>query len=432
MGMLVLNFLDIETIAFYHGAGLIPIFLGVLLFSIAVLVFLSWALVRYFKPKIGRRSHYLAAIPFTLVAVALFIEFEREKPNQGSPKVIAANRLPKLIKGLPHYAHFSLTGLSFFGGDLYVGTNLGIVEFSGGTATRLYQFQSDDSVVDGPWLDKADRLLWAMDEHTSELLRFDGIKWTRMQKPVPAKGYYTRGDVLEGVRPIGNAEGFWLVSGGTAWKWDSGALKWLQIAGNLPRPDDYSRVNEVLGILPIGGTALLIVRHQPFPFPLSAGEDFLSDELVSPVELTATPIARDGKAFLADSWAATEDAGYICTKEGNLIQVTKEHVAPLEGPGSCETISSDDNSNLLVSIRSKGIFRYTDGKWVLLARSPYPGAGGEYWTYVSASSGQLAVAIDGKPVIDSPHSSGSDMHFTQNAPTSLWVFRDGNFAAVSF
>jgi hypothetical protein len=253
-----------------------------------------------------------------------------------------------------------------------------------------------------------------------------------MQKPVPAKGYYTRGDVLEGVRPMGNAEGFWLASGGTAWKWDSGALQWLQIAGNLPRPDDYSRVNDLVGVLPIGQTALLIVRHEPLPFILNAGEDFLSDELVSPAESTVTPIARDGKAFLAESWAATEDAGYICTKQGDLIRVTKEHVAPLEAPGSCETVSSDDDSNLLVSIRSKGIFRYRDGKWMLLATSPYPGAAGEYWTYLSASSGQLAVAIDGKPVTDSQHSSGSDMHFTRNAPTSLWVFRDGSFSTVSF
>jgi hypothetical protein len=319
MGIPVLNFLGIETISFYIGQELIRILLGALLLSIAILVFLSWALVRYFKPKIGRTAYYLAAIPFTLIALALFAEFERGKPNEGPPKVVAANRLPGLIKRLPRNVDFSIAGLSFFDGGLYVGTNLGIVEVSGGATTRLYQFQSDDSVVSGPWLDKADHLLWAMDEHTGELLRFDGIKWTRMQKPVPAKGYYTRGDVLEGVGPIGNAEGFWLASGGTAWKWDAGALKWLQIAGNLPQPDDYHRVNDLLGVLPIGQTALLIVRHQPLSFILSAGEDFLSDELVSPVEPTATPVARDGKAFLADSWAATEEAGYICTKEGNLI-----------------------------------------------------------------------------------------------------------------
>jgi hypothetical protein len=417
---------------YFLGEQFIPIFLGALLLSMAILVFLSWALVRYFKPKLARSAYYIAAIPFILVAVALFAEFEREKPNQGPPKIVTANRLAGLIKGLPKFAHFSLSGLSFFDGNLYVGTNLGIVEISGGATTRLYQFQSEDSVVSGPWLDKADHLLWAMDDHAQELLRFDGSKWTRMQKPLPAKGYYTRGNALERVRPIGNAAGFWLAAGGTAWKWDSGTLKWLEIAGNLPQPNDYNRVNELIGVLPIGQTTLLIVRHQPFAFTLHAGEDFLSDELVSPVDPTSTPVAREGKAFLAETWTATEDASYICTTAGNLIQVTKGHVVPLEAPGSCETVSTDDNSNLLVSITNKGIFRYAEGKWLLLAGSPYPSGAGKYWTYVSASSGQLAVAIDGQPVIDSQHSSGSDMHFVQNAPTSLWVFRDGNFAAVSF
>jgi hypothetical protein len=428
----VLTFLHLETFAFYlDGEQIIPIFLGVPLLFIAVLALLSWALVWYLRPKIGRRAYYFAAIPSILVAVALFAEFQREKPNQGPPKVLAADRLPGLIRGLPQFAHFSLTGVSFFCSDLYVGTNLGIVEISNGATTRLYQFQSEDSVVTGPWLDKADRLLWATDDDTNELLRFDGFKWTRMQEPVPAKGHYTRGDVLEGVRPIGNAEGFWIAAGGTAWKWDSGTLKWLQIVGNLPPPSDYSE-NEIVGVLPVGQTALLVVRQQPLAFTLNAGEDFLSDELVSPAEPTAPPIARDGKAFPADTWAATEDAGYICTKDGNLIRVTTEHVAPLEAPGSCETVSSDGSSNLLASIRSKGIFRYAEGKWMLLAGSPYASGAGKYWTYVSASSGQLAVAIDGQPVIDSQRSRGSDVRFIQNAPTSLWVLRNGTFVPVSF
>ena len=417
---------------YFHGEQLIPIFLSVLL-SVAILAFLSWALVRYFKPKIGRSAYFMAAIPFILVFVALFVEFERAKPNQGPPKIVAADRIARLIKGLPQFAHFSLSGLSFFQGQLYVGTNLGIVEVSGGTTTRLYQFQSEDSVVSGPWLDKADHLLWAIDDHTHGLLRFDGIEWTRMRTPLPAKGYFTRGDVLEGVRPIGNSAGFWLAAGGTAWKWDSGALKWLEIVESTPQSNDkdYRGVNDVIGVLPIGQTPLLIVRHQTLAFMVKAGEDFFSDELVNPTDPTLTPVPRDGKAFLADTWTATEDASYICTKDGNLVRVTG-HVVRLEAPGSCEAVSTDEDSNLLVSITSKGIFRYTEGKWMLLAESPYPSGAGKYWTYISASSGQLAVAVDGQPVIDRQHLSGSDIRFFQNAPTSLWVLRDGKFAAVSF
>jgi len=50
------HFLNSKTCATYlHGEQLIPILLGELLLAIAVLAFLAWGLVRYFKPKIGRK-----------------------------------------------------------------------------------------------------------------------------------------------------------------------------------------------------------------------------------------------------------------------------------------------------------------------------------------------------------------------------------------
>ena len=427
------HFLNSKTCATYlHGEQLIPILLGELLLAIAVLAFLAWGLVRYFKPKIGRKAYSLAPIPFVLAGVVLLGEFELEKPSQGPPKVVAATKLSNLIRGLPKEAHFSLSGLSFFDGKLYVGTNLGIVEVSDGKPTQLYQFQSRDSVVSGPWLDTADRLLWAMDDHTSELLRFDGNGWTRMQEPVPAKGYYTRGDALEGVEPIGNAEGFWLAAGGTVWKWDSSASTWQQTTVSFMQPRDWHKASDIIGVLPTGLTALLIVRHQPLAFLVDKGTDFLSDELVNPVEPMASPIVQVGKPFLADTWAASEDAGYVCTKEQNMIRVTMERVSPLDAPGACEAVGSDDDLNLLVSIRTKGVFRYAQGKWTLIAGSPYPSGAGDYWTHLAASRGQLAVAIDAKPVVDRQHSSGTDMRFVRNAPTSLWVIKDGDFAPVAF
>jgi hypothetical protein len=385
------------------------------------------ALVRHFKPKIGQYAYLLALLSFVLVGIALFVDFQMGKPNEGPPKVETATTISDLIKRLPQSAHFSLSGLAFFDGELYVGTNLGLVEVSNGKLARLYQFQSSDSVVSGPWLDRADHLLWATDDHTNELLRFDGSKWARMQEPVPAKGYYSRGDVLEGVRPISNAEGFWLAAGGTAWRWDDAVLKWRQIP--LPNPSNYSDTGDVIGVLPIGEDALLIVRHQLLPFLLRNNEDFSSDELVRSGD-PAAPLPRDGKAFLADAWTVSGDAGYICTKARKLVRVTKQRVDPLDAPGECEAVATDEDLNLLVSIKSKGIFRYTQGQWTLLAESPYPTGAGEYWTHLSVASGQLAIAIDAQPVVDPQSSGGVDMHFYRNAPTSLWVLKGGKFSLV--
>jgi hypothetical protein len=388
------------------------------------------ALIHYFKPKIGRAAYFVGMIPIALAGIALFAEYRRESPNEGPPKVITAAKLSALVKGLPEAAHFSLSGLSFFDGKLYVGTNLGMMEVSAGKVTRLYQFQSWDSVVSGPWLDRAEHLLWAMDERTHELLRFDGNKWTRMRLPVPAKGYYSRGDVLEGVQPIGNAAGFWITAGGTAWKWDGGALEWRQIP--FTDPSYLTSTAAVIGVLPIGERAFLIVRHELLPFLLRKDEDFQSDELVGSDDTTATEISRDGKPFLADTWTVSGEAGYICSKSRELIRVTKERVVPMGAPGACDAVATDDDLNLLAAIKGKGIFRYTRGEWTLVADSPYPSGAGDYWTHLSASSGQLAIAIDGRPVVDPQHATGTDMHFVRNAPTSLWALKDGKFSVVEF
>jgi hypothetical protein len=390
------------------------------------------ALIHYCRPKIGRAAYFVGMIPVALAGIVLFAEYWRESPNEGPPKVLTATKLSERIKSLPAVAHFWVSGLSFFDGKLYAGTNLGIVEILTGKVTRLYQFQSWDSVVSGPWLDRADHLLWALDERTHELLRFDGSKWTRMREPVPAKGYYPLGVGLEGVKPIGNADGFWLAAAGMAWRWESAASEWRQIP--FTDPSDHTHPAEVIGVLPIGEHAIGIVRHEMLPFLQRKDEDFdfLSDELVGSDGGTAATIARDGKPFLADTWTVSGDAGYICTKERELIRVTEERVARMDAPGACEAVATDENLSVLAAIKGRGIFRLAQGQWALVAGSPYPSGVGEYWTHLAAASGQLAIAIDGRSVVDPQRASGADMHFVRNAPTSLWVLIDGKFSVVDF
>ncbi len=414
------------------GQQQVLIIFGMLLFTLAVLGFLSWVLVHFSKSKLGRKAYFLAPVPFLLAGLALFAEVQREKPNEGPPRVLTASKLSGLIRGLPQYAHFSLTGLSYFGDNLYVGTNVGIAEVSSGKVTHFYQFQSQDSVVSGPWLDRKEQILWATDDHTNELLRYDGRTWTRMREPTPPKGYYSRGDVLNGVRPIGNREGFWLAAAGSAWRWASVASEWQNAADNVGLPDDKNKFGEVIGVLPVGDAPLLIVSRELLPGILLPGQDFSSDELVDSRDPSASSIVRDGKPFLSDTWAVGGNEGYICTKEKNLVQVTTERVTPLDAPGPCEALATDDDWSLVVSIKGKGIYLYTKGEWSLIAGSPYPSAAGEYWTYLSASGGKLALAIDAKPVMDTKNSRDLDMHFIQNAPTSLWVYQDGKFAPVGF
>ena len=72
------------------------------------------------------------------------------------------------------------------------------------------------------------------------------------------------------------------------------------------------------------------------------------------------------------------------------------------------------------------------GQWTLVAASPYPSGAGEYWTHLAASGGQMALAIEAKPVVDRAKTKGPDMKFTRNAPTSLRILKDGSFVPVRF
>jgi hypothetical protein len=124
------------------------------------------------------------------------------RPNQGPPAVVQGSEIPQLLKPLSPTATFGYSGVSFFQGKLFATTNIGLLEIDGSDVTRVFLVQRKYSVVSGPWVDSANRLLWILDE----LLSFDGQDWRRMKMPTPEKGYYSRGDVLEGIRAVDDGE----------------------------------------------------------------------------------------------------------------------------------------------------------------------------------------------------------------------------------
>jgi len=354
--------------------------------------------------------------------------------NHGQPKVVTSPKLSSLARdGL------SLGGLAFFDGALYMGTNAGLVEVRDGSVSKVLRFQDSFSVVSGPWLDPANHLLWAVDESsldektyqsTEDLLRLDGKQWTRMPKPATADDYMGSGND-EGTQPIGNAQAFWLVQFGSLWRLDSPSMIWQAVKMALPPPADDRSVNQMIGVLPIGQTPLLIIRHEPRAGSVSPGETFVSDEVTASPAVNSAAIERQGDPFLSGTWAVTADAAYICTKNQTLVKVTRQLVGVLPAPGPCEALAGGTDPDLLVSIRRKGVFRYSPKNgWTPIANSPYPSGDGEYWAFLAAGNGQVAFAICGKPVVDEKRSRGADMKFVENAPTALWILRGRDFVPV--
>lgn len=411
---------------YFHGGQIFLWVLGVLALLILGLIAFSVWLVRATKRKIGNRAYWFAPLPFLVALLVGFAVSRGQAPNSGPPAVLPAAKLTGLIKALPESAHFGFAGLAFYKGKLYAATNLGLLEIEQGKAISLYRFQKDYSVVSGPWLDEANQLLWALDEQTRELLNFNGTVWHRVALPQPPTGYYSRGDALEGVRPIGNANGFWLQSGGGVWRWDSTENHWTVVP--MPTLDSQS-AETIIGVMPLGAKLLFIVRHETLSFLVKDDQDFTSDTIVTDDGGWPAVANESGLKFFADDWVTANQSGYICTRKGELLKVTQQAITRLDSPGECEALARSESKTLLASFRRVGIYEFSTD-WRLRGAAPYPSGTGDYWAHLSGTGTELAFAIDGKPVVEKPRSPGTDMKFTRNAPTALWFSKGAEFRPV--
>jgi hypothetical protein len=390
------------------------------------LAVLSFGLVWAFRRSIGNRAYWLAPAPFFVTLIVMFAISRADEPGDYSPRFVPATSLAGLIKSLPDYAQFGFSGLAIYKEKLYVSTNVGLIVIDGGRVTGLYRVQKTYSVVSGPWSDSLNQLLWIMDDQTNQLLNFDGTVWHRISVPAPRHGYLSRGDVLEGPKPMANANGFWLEYGGRVWQWNASKQGWTPELQPSP-PAGSSDFPQAIGVLPIVTNLLFIERHELLPFLIKDGQDFSSDTVVDG-NWHEVP-NNSGAKFLVEESIVADDAGYVCTKNGSILKVTIQAITKLDAPGKCETLAVTTSGTPLASLRGKGIFEYR-GNWMSRAPHPYPSGAGEYWTFLSENGSTIALAIDGKPVSDKDHLSGTDMRFTKNAPTELWLYQGSEFHLI--
>jgi len=417
----------INSAFLFHGEQILPILIAALLVTIAILAVSAYLLVRVFRSRLGRRSILVAPLPFLLFAALIWFWVRTEAPNSGPPQLLSPARIPGIIHQLPDYAPFSFAGAAYFRDHLYVGTNIGLLQIDDVGITNLYQMQKKDSVVSGPWSDQANRLLWVKDEHTGELLNFDGVRWRRVPMPMPSKGYYSRGDVLAGIKPVGNAQGFWMAAAGSAWRWSAIDAQWIGQRG----PELSNISDSVIGVIPMEEGLAYIVRHEPLSFLNKPDEELKSDTVVFISKSGAHELTNlSGTGFLAESWAAAHSAGYVCDRTGKIRLVTVEAIKSIESPGICEAMTANPDGNLVASFRGQGIFRLDGHEWRLLSTAVPKSGHGDYWVYLAVGKNQTAYVMSAQPVIDKQRTTRTDMHFTQNAETAVWVIRGTRVSQV--
>jgi hypothetical protein len=406
--------------AFFHGEQIVPILFLILIAGIVVLTAISALLVRAFRRKLGNQAYWFAPIPFVVAAGSLYFWYWTEQPGTGPPVVLMGKNAARLINSkVESGSDFGYWGLAFFKEKLYVSTNLGLLEIESGDISKLYRFQRQYSVVSGPWLDAADKLLWVEDEETTGLAKFDGAQWTRVPMP--------RGDRVPSPGSLpqftSNSQGFWAVIAGNVWRWDSATAKWF--SEDTPEPH-YGE--GVIGVMPLRNQLLFIYRHELFPFLVRPSQQFKPDTVV--MEGTWREVhSEPGLRFMTDSSTVTDDAGYICTTTGDILRVTTKEIAKLDTPGECETLASA-SGKLVAGFRRKGIYEYQNGEWHLRAAHPYPSGEGDYWSHLAADGAELSYSITGRPVVDRAASSAKDIEFTRNAPRAVWVLRGPEFQQV--
>jgi hypothetical protein len=407
----------IPLLFLFHGEQILLYLLIALLISVAVLSAVSYFLTKLLRKRFGGRAYLAIPAPFLLAFLALYLIYRSEMPSSGPPEVVSQSEATRLVEELPAYTSFSYSGAGFYGKVLYVSTNVGLFEIGEGVP-KLHRFQKKYSVVSGPWIDVANRLLWVDDNQTNEFLNYDGKEWKRIAHPTPQKGYYSRGDILSGAKLVGNAEGFWLASGGSAWQWDSARSTWKSVNTGAPQRIDRALV----GIVPIRDKPFVIVRHELLDF-LVKEKEFRSDT-IHDVSQNMKEVPVRGSAFFADSAAATLQGALICTRDGRILQVTVDAVFEVPTPGACEALASVHQVGAIASFKKEGIFRWDQaGGWHKLASHPYPSGEGDYWSYLATDGERIAYVMNGKPSQANVSSGSSNMTFTKDAPTKLWIIR---------
>jgi hypothetical protein len=328
------------------------------------------------------------------------------------PRVVPPQEVPKVLRAIPSYTRFSYSGLCFFNRKLYASSNIGLLEFDGGTLSNLYKWHDRDDVISGPWLDVASKSVWVKHDGIGKLIRYDGNAWEITELPRPKEGY-TRGDMLSGFRGIGTSGGFWLEGGGHAWRWNSNNSAWEPV----PIPQDGSLAR----IIPLPNIMLLAMRHELLPF-LVKEDDFESDTIhYYEGRLKEVP-NKTGKRFFAEQIVVIRDVAYVLTRNGLIFRVTSSEIAKLDALDDCEAIVATTSGSLLASFRNSGVYEYTDG-WQKRFSSPYSSTEAEHWAYLAESDGQVAFAITSKP-------QGYGESTKYPGQTTLWVSRGGELKAV--
>ena len=332
-----------------------------------------------------------------------------------TPQVLTKDDIPMLIAALPHPS-IHIAGTAFLGNRLFVRTTIGLLEIQSGAVVRVYRWDLDYGALIGPWIDKAHHSLWLIDPEGANTLRFDGTKWFRHKFPQPLKGHLSRADRYAGFHGVGNGHDFWLIGAGSAWKWQSETNRWVVEPIFSSKESPYF----LRSALPLeGGLILLASSGRPWErtFPNHPGD--IAYAFDGNWNLIENPGSR---AFHIGEMPAPAQAGYICSKEMEVLHITPKGIEKIDTPGLCEAIASTEEGGPLISVKGQGVYERSEMKWTQVVRDPYPETEGEHYVLLAEHNGVIAYATSSKRNLK--YAS------TETGTVALWLSSGGAFRQV--
>lgn len=300
------------------------------------------------------------------------------------PDELPAPAIPGSIAELPGYAPFGLSGLAFFRGDLYAGSNIGLLRFSGPRAVALYRWTGRRDYVISRLAAVPDGAgLWFWHTASGWLTRLDATGWHNVLIPAPDP-YYTRGDFLAGFPVRANAHHVTLVAGGRAFVWNPITGRWER----LEQPDrDTDEAAVVIAALPVGDANLLVLRGERVSW--GRGGRYVYAHTLAWHD-GAWRTAPAGEFADIESYAVVGDAAFVATETGAVLRLSRDGAEPLTAPGPCDALATTRDGELLASFVGLGVHLLDGAGWNLVFSLPHDRRTAVRYAYLAEDAGKIA------------------------------------------